>query len=222
MIQEIRYPGTVAKVVIKNENEHIQKHWMGGCFYEAKGGGLLNYLYANVPNGGKWIDIGASIGNHTIFFNNVMKADEVYSIEPLKSSYDHLVENVRLNKYSNVKTINCALGAVDGFCSMEETHPDQIGMTQVREGNDVKLNRIDDLDFFEGYDVIKIDVEHYNQQLLMGARETFTKGKGLIFIEAESYEEMRLVDFIMEDYGYERDPLIRLNSTPTYLYRKCE
>jgi hypothetical protein len=55
MIKEIHYPEITAKTVIKNENEHIQKHWMGGCFYEAKGGGLLNYLFKEVSEGGKWI-----------------------------------------------------------------------------------------------------------------------------------------------------------------------
>lgn len=220
MIQEIRYPHITAKVVVKDENEHIQRHWLGGCFYEAKANGLLNYLKANVDVGGKWIDIGASIGNHTLFFYHVMLADEIVSFEPLKSSYEHLKENVELNRIKNIDIINCALGSEDGTCSMESIHPQQIGMTQVREGDDTKLMRIDSLNVFDGYDVIKIDVEHYNEELLKGAKETFTKGKGLIFIEAECQEELEIVDKYMLSYGYNRKPEVKLNSTPTYLYEK--
>lgn len=220
MIKQISYPSGGARVHIKDEKEFQQRHWIGGCFYEAKRGGILNYLYANLPKGGKWIDIGASLGNHTMFFKSIMKADEVHSIEPLKSSYKHLVDNVELNQYSNVFTYNLALGEINGTCSMENINPEQIGMTQVREGNDTELRTIDSLDFFDGYDVIKIDVEHYNEQLLKGAKETFTKGKGLIFIEAESDEERGLVDSIMSGYGYKRKEGLKLNTTPTYLYRK--
>lgn len=220
MIREIRYPHQTSKVVIKDKDEHIQKHWMLGSFYEAKANGLLNYLYLNVEKGGKWIDIGASIGNHTLFFDSIMLADEIVSFEPLKSSYEHLKENVELNDIRNITIINCALGAEDGTCSMQTVHPRQIGMTQVRSGNDTKLMRIDSLNLFEGYDVIKIDVEHYNKELLEGAKETFTKGTGLIFIEAESEEERDEVDSIMIEYGYKRKEGVKLNSTPTYLYEK--
>lgn len=220
MIVDVKYPSATVKAIIKDDKEHIQKHWVLGSFYEAKGGGLLNYLYKHVDTGGKWIDIGASIGNHTMFFDAVMMADEIVSFEPLKSSFNHLKENVELNKIKNISIVNCALGAVDGYCTMETVNPQQIGMTQVRDGDDVRLKRIDDLNLFDGYDVIKIDVEHYNKELLEGAKETFTKGKGLIFIEAESNEEREEVDSIMITYGYKRKPNLKFNSTPTYLYTK--
>lgn len=217
---KITYPTGSAKVLIKDEKEFIQRHWIGGCFYEAKRGGMMNYLYRNVPRGGKWIDIGASIGNHTMFFKSIMRADEVHSIEPFKPSYDHLNENIKLNNYKNVTTYNFALGDKIGLCTMESQHPEQVGMMEVRQGDDVELRTIDSCDFFEGYDVIKIDVEHYNEQLLRGAKRTFTEGKGLIFIEAEHPEELELTDKYMTSYGYKRKEGVKLNTTPTYLYYK--
>lgn len=220
MIKQISYPTGGARVVIKNDKEFQQMHWLGGCFYEARRGGILNYLFAQVPKGGKWIDIGASLGNHTMFFKAIMKADEVHAVEPFKSSYEHLIENVTLNEFKDVYTYNMALGEKNGLCSMTNINEQQVGMTEVSEGNDTELRTIDSLDFFEGYDVIKIDVEHYNEQLLKGAKETFTKGKGLIFIEAESEEERDLTDSYMKSYGYRRVPDLVMNSTPTYLYVK--
>lgn len=222
MQKKINYLGQEAEVIIKNENEFIQKHWNLNCFYEAKGGGLLGYINANIQKGGKYFDIGASIGNHTLFLSIIMNAKEVYSFEPLKSSFEHLVENVELNNLKNVNCFNYALGEENGFVSMENVNPDQIGMTQVIAGNDVPLKRIDDFAFFENYDYIKIDVEHYNKEVLTGAKETFTKGKGIISIEAESDEQLKEVDEIMKSFNYMRELGIKLNSTPTYIYRKIK
>ena len=218
----INYLGTEVEVQIKNENEFIQKHWIGGCFYEAKGGGLLNWINAFVPKGGKFIDIGASIGNHTVFLSKVMNGREVHAIEPLKSSFEHLVENVELNGFKNVFCHNFAVGESNGHVSMKNINADQIGMTQVIKGNDVELKRIDDLDFFDGYDYIKIDVEHYNKEVLTGAAETFKKGKGIISIEAESDEQLIEVDEIMKKFNYIRQLGTKLNSTPTYIFHKIQ
>ena len=128
-------------------------------------------------------------------------------------------ENNRLT----TAALNIALGDKEGICSMEVVSDTNIGMSQVREGEgDVQIMRIDDIDIFEGYDVVKIDVEHYNEQLLKGAKETFTKGTGNIYIEAESEEERDTVDMIMAVYGYRRVPGLTLNHTPTYKYEKVQ
>jgi len=222
MIKKIKFLEDEAKVIIKNENEFIQKHWNLNCFYEAKGGALLGYINKNIKKGGKYIDIGASIGNHTIFLAEIMKGKEIYSFEPLLSSFNHLIENVELNNFKNVKCFNYALGEDSGRVSMQNINENQIGMTQVVKGNDVELKKIDDFDFFENYDYIKIDVEHYNKEVLNGAKETFTKGIGIISIEAETNEQLKEVDEIMKTYKYIRELGTKLNSTPTYIYRKIK
>jgi len=222
MIKTLSALGKDVQVEVRNENEHIQKYWMNGNFYETQRNGLLNHIGANEKKRGKFFDIGASIGNHSCYFAIVMEASELHSFEPCPDSHDHLVHNLGLNLSQNWIVHNVALGEGDGKCSMESVSEKNIGMKQVRESDDGKINirAIDDMDVFIGYDVIKIDVEHYNEELLKGAAKTFTAGKGNIYIEAESEDERILVDFYMMKYGYKRVQGIVFNHTPTYKYIK--
>ena len=72
---------------------HIQESWRHGVFYEHV---MLEHIAAWY-HGGSFIDIGASIGNHTIYFALRCKADAVYSFEPVLNSFDHMFRNVILN-----------------------------------------------------------------------------------------------------------------------------
>lgn len=216
MIKELKYLDHVVKVNITNENDHIQKKWMLGNFYEVQRNGMLNHIYHN-QKPGKWFDIGASIGNHSLFF--AMMGARVYSFEPFKESFDQLIDNLELNGFL-VNTYNLALGDRIGFCSMKQVSATNCGMNQVVEGKDVEIVTIDSMECFEGYDMIKIDVEHFNRELIIGGMRTFTKGKGDIYIEAESESERDEVDLLLGKCGYKRVPDLVFNHTPTYLYKK--
>lgn len=220
MKQIIEYNGSKCLAQITNENDHIQKYWMLNRYYETQRNGMLNFIFAQEKTGGKWIDIGASIGNHTLFFKSVMKADVIHSIEPYKPSFDHLTKNVALNKWEGINLHHLAIGEKVGSCSMTLTSKDNVGMAQVTEGVDVSVMPLDALPFITGFNVMKIDIEHYNEELLIGGKKTFTKGKGSVYIEAETPEMLELTDSYMKDYGYTRLPGIILNHTPTYVYRK--
>src|SRR3989304_890946 len=163
MIKKLTYQDKSVEVIIRNPNEHIQKHWMLGSFYEVNRNGMLNHI-AQFQKPGKWFDIGQC------------------SMKPMS-------------------TANC-------------------GMNQVVEGNDVEMVTIDSMECFDGYDMIKIDVEHFNKELIMGAKRTFTKGKGDIYIEAETTAERDEVDAMLGECGYKRVPDLVFNWTPTYLYKK--
>lgn len=221
MEKKLLYDGTETHVIVKNENEHIQKYWMAGRFYETQRNGLLNYIYLNEKKGGKFIDIGASIGNHTLFFANVMRGT-VIAFEPQYESYLHLRDNIKLNQLK-VTYYNVALGDRLDFVQMKSNSPDNVGMFQVDESQPGSTI-LQTLDYFKsflhGYDVIKIDVEHYNKQLLTGAASVLTNGRGNVYIEAETPEVLKDTDTIMATYGYLRVPDLVMNHTPTYLYKK--
>ena len=223
---ELNYLDHIAVVSVKNENEHIQKHWIKGQFYETQRNGMLNYIYQNEPKGGKYIDIGASIGNHSVFFLAIMGASELHSFEPHKECFAELEQNIYSNLNFGQKAFaeNVAIGREESNCLMLSHSEDNVGMMQVEETdfNDERTTPIFPLDHYynetKGYDCIKIDVEHYNEQLLIGAERTLTDGSGTVYIEAESKEELATVDHYMNKYGYYRIQNIVLNHTPTYIY----
>lgn len=82
-------------------------------FYESD---ELKYLRKAYLKGGNVIlDIGANIGNHTVFFSKICNAERIYAFEPITETYDTLCRNIDLNHIEDrVVAYNVALGDVSG------------------------------------------------------------------------------------------------------------
>ena len=66
-------------------------------------------------------DIGANIGNHTLYFSRNTDAKKIYSFEPFKMNFERLRENVRNNNISDkVSIYNEAIGEKKRIYSAEE------------------------------------------------------------------------------------------------------
>jgi FkbM family methyltransferase len=226
MIVEITWPDEASSVVeIRDIAEHIQKHWMGRVYYEANKSGLLRWIYNNHPKGLVYVDIGASIGNHTLFFANVMQAHRVIAIEPVPTSMEHLRENVYLSDNANVVAVEAAMGDYTGDATMGRYHEsNNVGMWMVGGELDqvvVPVATLDDTLAMESrVDIIKIDVEHYNAGVLHGAKKTLAERDAIIYIECENDADLREVDILLGRFGYLRTPGVRLSYTPVYEYMK--
>lgn len=221
-VQIKAYNDKLAYFEVKDVNEHIQRCWNGNKFYEAHKNGILSYMMNRLPEyeNKRCLDIGASIGNHTVYFSKILGC-EVTSFEPVKESFDHLSENCQINNI-NPTLHNVALGEetkTAGIRNNSKAHFN-VGMYQVVEGEGIQVDMLDNL--VEGqFDFIKIDVEHYNIPLLKGSKETLTNQiKCDVFIECETDEILVSSNALMESYGYERVKSVKLNHTPTYLWRK--
>lgn len=221
MIKEIKYLEHTVKALIKDPNEHIQKHWASGSFYEVQRNGLLNYMYIHYKGGVFW-DIGASIGNHSLFFAKICGAKKVYAFEPSIESYRHYLELMELNEITNFEIFNIALGETSGTVGLKPPIGNNIGTIQVdTKGEGTTMKSIDTMSkLIETPTVVKIDVEHFNSPLLIGARETFTNLKCDIFIECESAEILGITENLMTMYGYRKVRRLVFNHTPTYLFKK--
>lgn len=164
------------------------------------------------------LDIGANIGNHTVFWGKILKANSIHCFEPVGEFYKILKKNVELNHLSGVVTVhNVALGNEAGRACIKYFNPDELGATQIEESadGDMVLQRLDDLEF-DNIDFIKIDVETFEYNLLLGAKQTLDKHSPLIFIEIfdELYEK---VNRLLNDFGYR---MFEEVSHTNYLFRK--
>ena len=179
----------------------------------------LDYLRKEIiPRDAVVLDIGANIGNHTVFFGKVCGAKRIYCFEPVHETYETLCENIELNGLDNIVTANnTALGSISGKAKIKYYDPKQIGSTQVEEAEDgdMQMARLDDY-AFERIDFIKIDVETYEYNLLKGAKETFTKHSPIVFIEILE-ENFNKVNALLEEYGYSH---IETVGVINHLYRK--
>ena len=220
----VHYQGKSVKALVSNPEEHAQVFWLRGEFYEVKGPGMLNKVWEMRDLPGPWVDIGASIGNHTLFFSLVC-GKRTIAIEP-SVAFDHLRHNVAHND-APVDLYHVAVGDYSGRCSIEQ-HYDvvegkrvtQEGMRRVNEdGDDTEMMRLDDVLAEVDPGLIKIDVEFYNAEVLRGAEDVLTRCSPKVFIECPDDESLEETEDIMSGYGYTREPGV-WNYTPTYLWSK--
>ncbi len=133
-----------------------------------------DYLAAAIREGDVVADIGANIGFYTLWLAALqVPGTRIVSFEPNPSVYEALVENVRLNAYDNVLTVNAAVGEKDGSVSFGVI-PDapSVGSILAKDAEQitVPMRTIASVLAEHGLpscDIIKIDVEGYEYQALM-------------------------------------------------------
>ena len=136
------------------------------------------------------VDVGANVGNHTVFFAAILGAP-VIAFEPYEPNFDLLEANVAANSLEGkVRTHRVALGSLD---RMLRDHP---------VGPPVGL--------------IKIDVEGNEAAVLAGAQSTIERWLPDILVEADGTDQFLAVAQTLCDHGYV--PRGRFAWTPTYLF----
>lgn len=187
--------------IVDNPDDVIQKCHKKGTFYEIED---LSFISKYINDGDVVLDIGANVGNHSIYFSKNTNASKIIVIEPIDKAYKILLANVAINYAHNIDLnyIGFALGHIDtiGYPFMP-TGKDNLGGTRlcpnpIEEDNvitfpPVKIFRGDNFFSNEKIDFIKIDVESMEMYVLEGLKETITKNRPKIFIEVmkENFDE---------------------------------
>lgn len=192
------------------QRDFIQRNILkGGTFYEIK---LLEALRVRqvVKPGGVIYDVGANIGNHSVYFSKVFCAERLISVEPQQSARRILEENVRLNELKNCTVLNCLLGAEDGSGTMVSFGDTNLGATSFKgdAGGDVNMQTLDGIvaEHSDGLvDFVKIDVEGMHLEVLAGARNVLSGPKPTIWIELREFKnEYDEAAEALAGYGYKQ------------------
>lgn len=176
----------------------------------------LSLLKKYVKRDAVILDIGANIGNHTVFFAKECGARKIYSFEPTRKTFLILKENIRINQLdSRVVTMNIALGSKKSNVRVIANEKDA-GSNYVEENlnGNIAMRRLDDLSISESIEYVKIDVEGYEYEVLKGSRNTIMKDKPNIFIEIFDANYNK-VDSLLRRMGYQ----CQLKTEQDYLYR---
>ena len=163
----------------------------------------LEMIRSLMPMSGKRIlDIGAYIGNHTVYFSKICGAAEVESFEPARFSFRALERNVRLNEV-NAKLHNVGLGEKAGEARLNWVASNAGGSSlEPFAGGGVTIAALDDLEVAP-FQAMKIDVEGMAPEVLRGARRTIEANRPSIVVEAFPHE-FDAVNGILLSLGYRK------------------
>jgi hypothetical protein len=164
---------------------------------------LLTSLLGHSPNGVA-LDVGANIGNHSIFLTKFFK--DIYAYEPNPTTFMMLELNCQLLKRSvNLERIHCrnyALGDMDGYTEMELNRKN-MGSARLIPGTytpiarkdesspTVHVKKLDDIVELVDKDIrlIKIDVEGHELNVLRGASRILNRQKPIVIFEQQQHSD---------------------------------
>ncbi len=151
------------------------------------------------------LDIGANIGNHSVYWAVKTDARRIYSFEPVKDFFKILKKNVEINKLNNkIKIFNIGLSnkKINGSVSFYDRK--NIGGTHVKQdpNGNLLLDKLDNIKIEESaIDFVKIDVEGHELEVLQGARETLLKYKPIVFVESFPDKKQKVHEYLT-NLGY--------------------
>lgn len=190
-----RIAGTVVSAVVsgvqifffvKNPDDSIQRYHYKGQFYEQEELDIIRRSF----DGGTFIDIGANVGNHTIYAAKFLKAAQIIPFEVHAENCRILRLNVALNNASEVCLDYLGIGLFGrrAFGDLVARHENNLGLVRVqeRDGGGVPLAPGDELLAGRSVSFLKIDVEGLEMEVLEGLAGTIAKERPTIFIEVEN------------------------------------
>jgi len=159
-------------------------------------------------------DIGGNVGVFTLFFSRAVgKNGRVVVFEPHPENYKKIIENVRLNKFDNVEVRQIGLGE-KRYNTTLAFSPLVLGEGSVledtkacilqRRGAKIIHIEIDSLDNqiiaanILKPDLVKIDVEGFELDVLLGMSATIKNYKPKLFIEIHGIDLRRKVENIQK------------------------
>jgi FkbM family methyltransferase len=197
--------------------DHVQRSmWQGESFYEFQ---MLCHSQVFLSPGDEVIDVGAYIGNHTLFYANVCGA-RVFSFEPNQAAFDTMRANLDLNGLADSVTTVCAgVGAETGRASL--VVPDKAGnagmcQLELMDEGTIEIVRLDDQEGITNPKLIKIDVEGMELEVLQGAEKLIAEHHPMLYIESPIAAHFARISELLTAWGYQA--LAQFNATTTICF----
>ncbi|AWI57197.1 FkbM family methyltransferase [Sinorhizobium fredii] len=174
-----------------------------GRWYEQE---MLQYI-SSLCLRGTYLDIGANIGNHSVYFATNTKAEQVCAFEPSPVAISILNAFIEANKLGSlVEVMPFAASDRDGFVEFVTA----LGKAPAR----AQSKRLDDC-ITSPVALIKMDIEGAEPAALRGAVRILRESKPVMFIEIHDDEHMTEIMSIIGPIGYRPTGKV-WNPSPTY------
>lgn len=173
------------------------------------------------------IDVGGNYGIFTISFsNNVSIGNKVYSFEPIPETVNLLNKTINYNKCKNVILNNYGLGNKNEklFINYDTINPANSSIidniTNSKKIN-IEIKKLDVLNL-KNISFIKVDVQSYELEVILGARKTLIENNITLILELpfRNYNEIiihKKCEVFLKSIGY----IYKLQLTQKdFLFRK--
>ncbi|RUA12880.1 MAG: hypothetical protein DSY82_00085 [Flavobacteriia bacterium] len=161
-----------------------------------------------------FIDIGANFGLYSLFLSPYISEGQIISFEPFNQNFESLVYNIKLNKLSNIKANNYAIGDKNGVLTIYyNPKENNLGMASLEEQPEsiqqtTKIISLDEYvrtNMLNQIDVIKIDIEGFEYNALLGMKNSLKKYHPTLLIEINNNQKKKqeILQFLKQ-LGYKR------------------
>lgn len=173
---------------------------------------MLRAMGSLLRDGDLVLDVGANIGNHSIYLAMVVGC-RVVAFEPNPSLASPFKKSIEINGLEHlVSVVEKGLGAAAARVVFSESKPDNLGAQSLQEIDDtykfaqdevvMEVVRIDSMSLDGKVKAIKIDVEGMELEVLEGAIRLLEVDRPSLFIESHTEEQFVIIHDFLAKWGY--------------------
>lgn len=162
------------------------------------------------PQNGFFVDVGAYVGNHSVYAAKFFGAKKIYAFEPQEAIIPILKKNISINRIDD---------KIEFFPVALTEHVQKMSISRILPGTSAGTAYGCDacgktvgipLDAYEipCVDMLKIDVEGEEISVLRGAVKTIQRAHPIIWLEICSQNSLAVIQSFLQNYGYEYYKLI--------------
>jgi len=177
----IKYKNKKIVIALDEENGFVDKQIFYWKSWEKE---IINRIISQLDKSKIFLDIGSNIGYHSLLASRFCK--KVIAFEPIPKIYNQFSESISVNKIDNIELYNIALGDKQevsklhinttnyGGSSINQNHGENYINIKIETLESLKINK---------FDVIKLDVEGYEPNVILGNKEIILKNRPTILLE---------------------------------------
>lgn len=215
-----RQEGVRYEIVLPDaEEDYIQQNLLKtGKPYELD---MLQNMRQRIGEGDLVLDVGANVGNHTLYLAAVARA-RVIAFEPNAQLCSALHDSISRNGLEDLVSVQTlGLGREKSFAHFEKSIPENLGAQALELGQgDIEVVTLDSLQLDTTVRAIKIDVEGMELAVIQGGRACIERDRPILYVECQDETNFRQVLSWAQTHSYTYWEAF--NATPTHLFLPAE
>ena len=187
--KQVEYAGHSFLINLNPNNGFVDRNIYTNGVYEPD---ILTVIKTELPHGGTFVDIGANIGQHSLFACSVVGSEgTVVAFEPIPSIIQQFQSSVSKNNFTDRCTIHpvgCSDKLETKSLQLVATNMGGSSMHDMKDESsasiDIQLDTADTrLNDLPNIDLIKIDTEGHEYEVLQGLSGTIARLRPKILME---------------------------------------